>query len=781
MKNLTAFVRSAWLVPLGRSRSVRVARSLQQSTIIKNPVFKQLAASVLATVAFASVGAGLKPTLTPLTHATPSLTSTALKPEPIAVNTNPIHPEATASVLSPLNKTSSPSDQLQTNGSQYQTMQLFELGGLIPIIVVGGLIICVPLFFGGLVVIGEREVGVVVKKFALSGRGLPPGHLIALDKEAGYQADTLAPGWHWGYWPWQYSVRKEPLTVVPQGEIALIVAADGASIPPQRILGKVVACDNFQDARKFLKGGGEKGRQLGILTAGTYRINTALFTVITAAQASHHGMKPELLRLYSISPDKVGIITTFDGIPIEEGEIAGSVIPDHDSFQNAQKFISGGGRRGLQEQVLLSGSWNLNPWFVGVEQVAMTEIPIGYVGVVISYVGKAQEDVSGAAFTHGNLVNPGHKGVWISPLYPGKHPLNTRILKVELVPTTNIVLNWSGRTERHSYDSKLSSLTVRSTDGFAFDLEVAQIIHVGALDAPKVISRVGSMQNLVDHVLEPTIGNYFRNSAQDYTVLDFLTARSERQAEAAEYIKAAIRAYDVQAIDTLIGDILPPAELMTTQTDRKIAEEQRKTYDVQQMAQTQRQQLVRETAIADIQQDLVKSEQGVKIAEMKANARVKEAAGEAESIRVTGNAKAEAYRAGVTALGSQGYTALQLMQVIGDRNVRVVPDVAVSGSGSGAGLVDGLLGMMLWNQTGKSNGTQPSNPPVAPVTETMTAELESASFPPITEPQPTLLDSSSPKVASQPAKRQGTKPPPPHRTSIDSFFNDLPDGAPPLH
>ena len=69
----------------------------------------------------------------------------------------------------------------------------------------------------------------------------------------------------------------------------------------------------------------------------------------------------------------------------------------------------------------------------------------------------------------------------------------------------------------------------RSRDGFGFSLDVSQIIHVGALDAPKVISRAGSMQNLVDHVLQPIVGNYFRNSAQDYTVLDFLGARSERQ------------------------------------------------------------------------------------------------------------------------------------------------------------------------------------------------------------------------------------------------------------
>ncbi|HLO86137.1 MAG TPA: flotillin family protein [Nostocaceae cyanobacterium] len=617
--------------------------------------------------------------------------------------------------------------QASTSKPQYQTMQV----ELIAVVVIGGLIIFVPLFFGGLVVIGEREVGIVVKKFAVSGKGLPPGRLIALNGEAGLQADTLAPGWHWGYWPWQFSVKKEPVIVVPQGQIALIVAADGASNPPERILGKIVDCDNFQDARKFLTKGGEKGRQLGFLTAGSYRINTALFKVITAASASNHGMTPDQLKVYSLASDKVGIVTTLDGLPIPAGEIAGPVVEGHDNFQNGQKFLNGGGRRGLQEQILLSGSWNLNPWFVQVEPVPMTEIPIGYVGVVISFVGKEQEDVSGASFTHGNLVNQGHKGVWVEPLYPGKHPVNSRIMKIELVPTTNIVLNWSGRTERHSYDAKLESLTVRSRDGFAFDLEVAQIIHVGALDAPKVISRVGSVQNLVDHVLEPTIGNYFRNSAQDYTVLDFLTARSERQAEAAEYIKKALRAYDVQAIDTLIGDIHPPATLMQTQTDRKIAEEERKTYEVQQLAQTQRQQLVRETALADIQKEMVKSEKSVQIADLKAQAEIKEANGqaeatklramaEAEGIRATGNAKAETYRTGVQALGSQGYTAMQLMQIIGDRNVRLIPDILVGGNnGGGNGLVDGLLSLILWNQTAKpGQATKAATPPPPPQTTT---------------------------------------------------------------
>ena len=38
---------------------------------------------------------------------------------------------------------------------------------------------------------------------------------------------------------------------------------------------------------------------------------------------------------------------------------------------------------------------------------------------------------------------------------------------------------------------------------------------------------------------------------------------------------------------------------------------------------------------------------------------------------------------------------MQLMQIVGERQVRIVPDVAVSGANGSTGLVDGLLGLML--------------------------------------------------------------------------------------
>jgi uncharacterized membrane protein YqiK len=243
-------------------------------------------------------------------------------------------------------------DTTQTRSQSVQTMQVADLKFPLWVWIIGGVVLVFVFlpqvgWILGLIVIGEREVGIVVKKFSFRG-DLPAGQLVALNGEAGYQADTLAPGWYFGYYPWQYGIRKESVVVIPQGEIGLIIANDGKSIPPDRILGKTVSCDNFQNAREFLLAGGEKGRQIGILTAGTYRINTALFTIVTSANAAQNGMSPAELRLYSVATEKVGIVTTLDGIPIEAGAIAGAIIPEHDNFQNAQLFINGGGRRGLQ-------------------------------------------------------------------------------------------------------------------------------------------------------------------------------------------------------------------------------------------------------------------------------------------------------------------------------------------------------------------------------------------------------------------------------------------------
>jgi len=609
--------------------------------------------------------------------------------------------------------------------------------------------------FFGMVIVPEDRIGLVTKAFVLFGanRSLPDGRIIATKGEAGYQAKTLAPGLYWGMWIWQYSIKMEPFTIIPEGKIGLVLSNDGAQIPTGAILARRVDSDNFQDAELFLNNNGQKGRQTSYITAGTYRINTFAFNItITDMIIIHENM--------------VGIVTTLDGEPIDKGQIAGKQVEGHNNFQDFDEFIIKGGNRGLQPQIILAGSYNINPWAVQIEEIPMTDVPIGYVGVVISYIGEDGKDVTGDSFKHGNIVTKGYRGVWSEPLGPGKYPLNKYTMKMELVPTTNLVLNWANaRTESHSLDKNLSTITVRSKDGFPFNLDVSQIIHIPANEAPKVIARFGSMTNLVSQVLEPTIGNYFRNSAQDSDVISFLSTRKERQESAKDHIRLVLDEYNVNAVDTLIGDITPPEALMKTLTDRKIAEEEQKTYITQKMAQEQRQGMEKETAIADMQKEIVKAQQSVEIAQRTADAVVKKAEGdatslklkvdaeaqatkmkaaadaeatklnasadaerisktglaEAEKIMAIGKSTAEAYELQVKAMGGDNFTKFKVTEEIGKNGIKIIPELLITGgnnSNTTDGSLSGLLGMQLMKMIGekeesktkKTEDKKPSNP-----------------------------------------------------------------------
>jgi uncharacterized membrane protein YqiK len=327
------------------------------------------------------------------------------------------------------------------------------------------------------------------------------------------------------------------------------------------------------------------------------------------------------------------------------------------------------------------------------------------------------------------------------------------------------VLNWAlARTEAHNLDKNLSTITVRSKDGFQFNIDVSQIIHIPLIDAPKVIARFGNIHNLVSQVLEPTIGNYFRNSAQDSDAIDFLSSRQQRQEEAKTHISRVLDEYNVQAVDTLIGDIVPPVELMKTLTDRKIAQEQEKTFDAQRLAQEKRQALAKQTAVADMQAEVVKAEQSVAIAEQVADASVRKAKGESQSIKIAaeanseatrlkatgdaqsvkisaeaeaesvrlraqaestrialtgqaesesilakGKAVAESYRLSVEAMGPENFTAMKVTEEIGKNGIKLIPELVINGGGKeggGSTPVDGLLAMQLLQMMQGSKATK---------------------------------------------------------------------------
>ena len=297
-------------------------------------------------------------------------------------------------------------------------------------------------WLGGVRYIPHSRVGIIEKLW--SGQGsLADGRIVATQAEAGFQADILRGGLHLGYFPWQYRIHRQPLVVVPEGRIGYVYARDGAALPPTQTLAKGSGSALFQDASAFLKNGGQRGRQRAIMREGVYAINLSLFVVMTEDRiytgpvtdtdkyadwqrqlASQRGFTPVVVgtkrelkedSAETTSPtDTIGIVTVHDGAPIESGEIiAPEVRPktnerDHQYFQDPETFLALGGRRGKQLQVLTDGTFFINRWFATVELVSKTLIPIGYVGVVVSYYGNEGRDLTGttwpASFTS---VKPG--------------------------------------------------------------------------------------------------------------------------------------------------------------------------------------------------------------------------------------------------------------------------------------------------------------------------------------------------------------------------------------
>lgn len=550
------------------------------------------------------------------------------------------------------------------------------------------LLLCLPRLLG-IVYIPHTQVGIIEKIW--SGKGsLREGQIIARNGEAGFQARFLRGGIHFGLYPWQYRIHKEPLVVVAEGKMAYVYARDGVPLEPIQTLGRTVDSNHFQDAIAFLERQGQRGRQRGILREGVYAINLALFVVITEERvfsgpvkesadryeswkaqlaslrafdpvvigagqsrftahlgdtsATEAGSPPSLAAAspdFNPSTDTIGVVSIQDGPTIGSGEIIApevKAIPgkDHNYFQDPEAFLALGGKRGKQLQVLTDGTFFINRWFGTVEIKAKTLIPIGYVGVVVSYHGAAGSDTTGESFRYGEQVEAGQRGVWRSALTPGKYALNPYAVKVELVPTINFVLRWiSGQTEAHHYDEDLTSIDLITADGYEPRLPLSLVLHIDYQKAPSVVQRFGDVKRLITQTLDPILTAYFRDVAQTSHMLDLLTKREEIQKHATEELGARFQKYDINVVAVLIGrpesreiaaGHADPIETLFDQLRmRRLADEQRATYAKQEEAAQQQVALNEAKAKAERQTELTQSAIAVEIAANRGEAQFAEA------------------------------------------------------------------------------------------------------------------------------------------------------------
>jgi uncharacterized membrane protein YqiK len=550
------------------------------------------------------------------------------------------------------------------------------------------LLVCLPRLLG-IVYIPHTQVGIIEKIWSSKG-SLREGQIIARNGEAGFQARFLRGGIHFGLYPWQYRIHKEPLVVVAEGKMAYVYARDGVPLEPIQTLARNVESNHFQDAIAFLETCGQRGRQRGILREGVYAINLALFVVITEervfsgpvresadkyeswkaqlaaihafdpvvirsggqahirgiaeSSASEAGSPPSLVeKLPEFNPniDTIGVVSIQDGPTIGSGEIIAPEVKavggkDHNYFQDPEAFLELGGKRGKQLQVLTDGTFFINRWFGTVEIKAKTLIPIGYVGVVVSYHGAAGDDTTGESFRYGEQVEAGHRGVWRSALTPGKYALNPYAVKVELVPTINFVLRWiSGQTEAHHYDEDLTSIDLITADGYEPRLPLSLVLHIDYQKAPSVVQRFGDVKRLITQTLDPILTAYFRDVAQTSHMLDLLTKREEIQKRATEELGERFKRYDINVVAVLIGrpesreiaaGQADPIETLFDQLRmRRLADEQRATYAKQEEAAQQQVALNQARAKAERQTELTQSAIAVDIAKNRGQAEFAEA------------------------------------------------------------------------------------------------------------------------------------------------------------
>jgi len=615
--------------------------------------------------------------------------------------------------------------------------------------------------------IGPGSVGLVTKKLSL--RKLHNEDPVAFAGEAGYQAELLMPGLRCKFWP-VFTVTSYPWVQVPAGEIGVVIAQVGESLP----IGAKSAVyrpsfGNFADLGDFLAGRGQKGVQRPVLPPGTLLpIHPVAFIVITSRSVfglpvspelsgladdgnlscESFGLRPEDLEVVVIAPERevdvVGIVTALEGAPLDKGDIAsrlgsfddvaaleadpeatdaeliellmGSKNDLHNNYQDFQAFVDAGGRIGLQHDPLLYGAYLLNPFLVRVAMVPMLVVNQGEVAVIKGFVGRPTLDTSGTEFKFGSIVRPGHRGIWQEPLRTGKYAMNPRVYAAEIVPTFILTLNWSNaQSQAHDLDARLEPIVGKSREGFVFTIDLQVQIHVSDTKAPKVISMVATISNLVNEVLQSAVGNHFRNTLQHLEAVRFIETRKDVQRAAFDAVSEYLAVYDVETRGVYIQDVVFPEELVEVLIRREIAGQERTTYLEQQKAETARIQMEKARGTADMQVELATAQVSVDIRANQARAREAQAGGEATYVRLTGQAEADraealglaearatealglaqaaGYDAQRAAIGEMATALVAVASAVAEGHISVVPDVLVTGQGGGA--LDGLAATVM--------------------------------------------------------------------------------------
>jgi uncharacterized membrane protein YqiK len=448
---------------------------------------------------------------------------------------------------------------------------------------------------------------------------------------------------------------------------------------------------------KIIATAGEKGPQARILPPGWHPWYWPFIYDI------------DMKEMTTIPEGQVGLLSASDGLPLP---LDTTFAPEWDAnsvgnmAQDADYFLTEGkGYKGPQASVLAPGKYRINPKLFTVEIVPATTIAKATVGVVKSNVGEppaipAGQLAAGADVDLLKLVDEGKRGIWRNPLLPGQKYINTKAYEVTPISTmTHVVRYTVAQGQRADIDEE-SEIMVRTSDGFTFPVDVRLEFAIQPQDAPLVVAMFEDDKTNMRAVMNSDVRGIFRNNAEKMKALDYVKERSLQEAQCKKALQEVLSKKGITVAEVRIGDVGDEQSLGTllkTQTNREIALQEQETYKQQQLAAEQKKELTRTEQEAEEEKRLATASYAVKISEQEKLKQVIAAGAEAESIEIKAEAQAAAYKLIAEQIGSNNAALLELLKVVGEKNIQITPRVMVTGGNGGGGEAQStaLIGTML--------------------------------------------------------------------------------------
>jgi hypothetical protein len=341
---------------------------------------------------------------------------------------------------------------------------------------------------------------------------------------------------------------------------------ENTEVPPDKMLILVAKTGKEMPAGRIIAGPGEKGVLLEPLGTGRHFVNPFFY-------------ERQLKNQVVVGPGQIGIVVNKFGKELPSGE-----------------FLADESQRGIQRDVLLPGTYKLNPYAYEIRTVQMKEIEPGHVGIIAARSGKNAAS---------QLAEPGERGVQKTVLQPGLYALNPEAYSVESIeigfnqitmahagklPETQTtgqnqnknsgllqqqVANERANGKNQTGKPVLSAVKFPSSDGFEITLDVTLLWQLLPSDAPEVFARYGNIGKIEQNILIPQINSTARIKGSTFGAVDFIVGdkREEFQRAFQETIEKTLKEKKLQVDLALVQDTLVPDNISGPIQDSRIAAE----------------------------------------------------------------------------------------------------------------------------------------------------------------------------------------------------------------